>query len=308
MYVKKNGSPWFWAIPHTPWVWCGGFDEKVKGSKSVKGRRMEVEVWENTGHCSIFWKNRSSIFIWPFLLKCSQRAMFSTLFALAHDHISSTACLYFHDFLMMSQKMGKILASPSQITLSVRVVPPKSIRCPEERASQKFTEIWHLKWWRFSESFTIWGLKFRWTIGDLCCRSKKASQLSRIRMAQLTSCFQSADSPWKFCMHFSGTYSNDLEVVEQQSCSQVLQCFMELKVRGAHQFDNCNEHLHGKHHSSGRENPNIVQTIPSPPKSNMAPSNVRLGKGNSPYLTSILGFQKLACKKCKKSSPASPQS
>lgn len=35
-------------------------------SQGVKGRRMVVEVWENTGHCSIFWKNRSSIFIWPF--------------------------------------------------------------------------------------------------------------------------------------------------------------------------------------------------------------------------------------------------
>lgn len=188
-----------------------------------------------------------------------------------------------------------------------RVVPPKSIRCPEERASQKFTEIWHLKWWKSSESFTIWGLKFRWTIGDLCCRSKKASQLSRIRMAQLTSFFPSADSPWKFCMHFSGTYSNDLEVVEQQSCAKScsahgIEGTWSSSIWQLQWTSPC------KHHSSGRENPYIVQTIPSPPKSNMAPSNVRLGKGNSPYLTSILGFQKLACKKCKKSSPASPQS
>ncbi len=79
---------------------------------------------------------------------------------------------------------------------------------------------------------------------------------------------------------------------------------MEFKVHWAHPFDNRNEHISMQSPLKLLRKPNIVQTLLSPPKSNMAPSNVPLGKGNSPYLISILGLQKLAFKQC--SSPVPP--
>ena len=204
-------------------------------SQGVKGRRMEVEVWENARNGSIVLRKRNSLFIWPFSWSVYLRLCFLPF---SPYHMITFLLLHW------GHKTVKILASASEITFSVGLWPPKSIRCPEEWTSQKFTEIWHLKWWKSSESFTIWGLKFCWTIGDLCCRSKEASQLSRIPMAPITSCFQSADSPVEV---FSFIFSAPTRMILRLLSNRVAPSpavFMEFQVRWAHQFDNCNEHLH----------------------------------------------------------------
>ncbi len=141
--LKIFWCPWFWAIPHTPWVWCGGFDEKVKGSIFFI---MEVQVW--------YSGRKKQYFHLAFLFKCFKRSMFSA-FSTYHM-ITWFYCMlvFFSCFFVdeVGRKTTKRRSSPSEKTVdSVRVVASKEHPVPGGaglgKSSLKFDTQ---KWWRFS--------------------------------------------------------------------------------------------------------------------------------------------------------------
>ena len=240
-------------------------------------------VGERRALLHILAKKKQSFHL-AILLTCLFKAMFSA-FSTCHmiTFLLLRVCFFFQGFFWggRKKKRSKSLHQP--------VKSPSPSGCGLQRASGA----------RRSGPRAI---------GDFCRRSKEVSLDNSLGYPwpKEQTAFESADSPVEvFSIIFFRTYSNDLEVVEQQSCAKScsvhgIEGTLSSSIRQLQWTSPC------KHYSSGREN--IVQTLPSPLKSNMAPSNALLGKGNSPYLTSILGFQKWACKKCKKCSPASPQS
>ena len=136
---------------------------------------MEVQVW--------YSGRKKQSFHLAFLFKCFKRSMFSA-FSTYHM-ITWFYCMlvFFHAVLLM--RSGE--------------KPPKGTQwknrrlrqgCGLQRASgarrsgpgQKFTEIWHTK---MVEIF------FRWTISDLCCRSKAVSFNNNLGSPwpKITSCF-----------------------------------------------------------------------------------------------------------------------
>lgn len=75
-------------------------------------------VWENAGHSSIFLRKRKSLFIWPFSWGVYLRLCFLPFRPVTWS-LDSTVCFFNDFFEEVEKKKVKILASPSEITLSV---------------------------------------------------------------------------------------------------------------------------------------------------------------------------------------------